>query len=129
MTTGRINQVTTVRRATPERRHRGRGSRSPRGELSPGWSFVSFPSHSQGRIGKAPPRPRGGGHTGESNRSNRDRLVPLDPARSKRTPLRPRYGTEIVAFGEDYQRPTAPERRARSRRVPEWVIDRQAWAA
>ena len=30
--------------------------------------------------------------------------------------------TEIVAFGEDYQQPAAPQRCAQSRRIPEWLV-------
>jgi hypothetical protein len=46
----------------------------------------------------------------------------LDLTKFKRTSPRP-DGTEIVAFGGDCQQPTAPERHAQSRRIPEWLIE------
>jgi len=120
MTTGRINQVTTIR-------------------LSPKYSFPhrSFPS-----AGVHHNFPRRWGHKSKTafhhfliKKSN----VLTSRAINDQTTLFPRShkvqthfslssnGTEITAFDEDYQQPAAPERHTQPRRIPEWLIDWQAW--
>jgi hypothetical protein len=124
MTTGRINQVTTVRNA--QRRLNTK-------LLAPFHRcFRSAGVRTKGvqpiDIGKAVTAglPSTQGRTSKSHHPPSNHLVPRSHKFQAHF-LPVLKGTEIMAFREDYQQPAAPERHAQSRRIPEWLFDRQVW--
>ena len=118
MTTGRINQVTTI-----QPRERGmtvysRRSAFRRLVFVTRLSIFAFTSDRT--------RPATVFLLVACERTNSQAsqiLIPLFPdLTSFRPALLVRSRTKITAFSEDYQQPAAPERCAQSRRIPEWLF-------
>jgi hypothetical protein len=119
MTTGRINQVTNLPRASPRTRPEppSRGGRAPPSKV--GVSSTRFhQSGARPSRGTHPDR-RPNGPTEKSQRSHY--LVPPISHVSGRRPPVPE-ATKMASYGEDYQRPADVRDATRSRRILEWLI-------
>jgi hypothetical protein len=121
MTTGRINQVTTIRNAwegasTP-------CYQLPRGCFHSTGVHQQIRSHLQIQKGKAiiTDQPSALERTSKSHNQRPDHLVPRSHKIQAHFSLSFEE-TEIMAFGEDYQQPAAPERHAAVTADPRVVI-------
>src|ERR1700730_2380903 len=109
MTTGRINQVTTIRSRRPSAALNARVL-APSQELSPSWSSSFSTSKRPGHQNKSRPSTPGGVQAGRAINNLRRQLASFSQVSSTLLPVL--RGTKIMAFGEDYQQPTKPERLA-----------------
>ena len=114
MTTGRINQVTTIPHRTKVRltAYSRRSVFPTAGVRYKAFKCLSIPTG----LG-----PRQCSAKGILNSRTSQSYVPLFPDLTNFRPALRVRRTQIAAFSEDYQQPAASERCAQSRRIPEWI--------